>query len=124
MFQAENIGHILGDCYRYLQKTAIGLEQIVIDKDKEDSLYANFSESRNWLRLVLTEVQNAIFDHDMYSISEDNLRMDIIPNGFRSLNNNVTLQTMRDGIIFITYINTLDYVRQVSEHLKNQLQSS
>ncbi|KAF2884445.1 hypothetical protein ILUMI_21729 [Ignelater luminosus] len=122
--KVEDIGRILNNSYRYLQMTAVGLEQIVIDKSKEDFLYANFNQSRFKLRLVLTEIQNALVEHDMYSLSEDNLRMDSIPLDLRSLTTNYTLQITRDGVIFVSYINTLEYVIQVSDYLKNQLSQS
>lgn len=107
------------DSYEYLQRVAVGLEQIVWDmEDHHVPFAANFTECELYLKSTLCEIWIAIVDRCV-ALRPDITR-DIMDDAFRNMPDN-TQTNIRNWVIFREYMNTLEYVHQVFDALQKKL---
>ncbi|XP_047350817.1 uncharacterized protein LOC124949577 isoform X2 [Vespa velutina] len=110
------------DAYEYMQKYAVGLEQIVWDQEDNGLEFRDqFKDTEFKLRTVLCELQVALMERAV------TLRPDVTRNAmsteYRSMSSSATYRDLRDWLIFRDYMNGLEYVVQVFEHLRRGLES-
>uniref|UniRef100_A0A1B6DXL0 Uncharacterized protein n=1 Tax=Clastoptera arizonana TaxID=38151 RepID=A0A1B6DXL0_9HEMI len=107
------INDVLLDTYEYLQKIAVGLEQVVWDLNKNGGEFIqNFQDAESFLRGVLCEIHMAIFDRRI--TQRPDVTRDIMSLDMRELS--TTHRKLRDWVIFRDYMNCLEYVREVFEY--------
>lgn len=112
----------LVDAYEYMQKYAVGLEQIVWDQeDLQLEFRKKFKETEYNLRTVLCELQVALVERQLSP--RPDVTRDIMKPEFRAVSSSETYRNLRDWLIFRDYMNGLEYVVQVFEHLRRGLQS-
>ncbi|XP_053976360.1 uncharacterized protein LOC128890583 [Hylaeus anthracinus] len=110
------------DAYEYMQKYAVGLEQIVWDQeDLQLEFRKQFKDTEYRLRTVLCELQVALVERQLSS--RPDVTRDIMRSEFRAMSSSATFRNLRDWLIFRDYMNGLEYVVQVFEHLRRGLQS-
>ncbi|KZC15156.1 hypothetical protein WN55_07984 [Dufourea novaeangliae] len=110
------------DAYEYMQKYAVGLEQIVWDQeDLQLEFRKQFKDTEYKLRTVLCELQVALVERQLSS--RPDVTRDIMKSEFRTMSSSETYRNLRDWLIFRDYMNGLEYVVQVFEHLRRGLQS-
>ncbi|XP_034179023.1 uncharacterized protein LOC117603719 [Osmia lignaria lignaria] len=110
------------DAYEYMQKYAVGLEQIVWDQEDLQLEFRNqFEQTEYKLRTVLCELQVALVERQLSS--RPDVTRDIMSPEFRAISSSETFRNLRDWLIFRDYMNGLEYVVQVFEHLRRNLQS-
>ncbi|XP_017760499.1 PREDICTED: uncharacterized protein LOC108551018 [Eufriesea mexicana] len=110
------------DAYEYMQKFAVGLEQIVWDQeDLQLEFRKQFKDTEYKLRTVLCELQVALVERQLSS--RPDATRDIMKSEFRTVSTSETYRNLRDWLIFRDYMNGLEYVVQVFEHLRRGLQS-
>ncbi|KAK9295191.1 hypothetical protein QLX08_010409 [Tetragonisca angustula] len=110
------------DAYEYMQKYAVGLEQIVWDQeDLQLEFRDQFKDTEYRLRTVLCELQVALVERQLSS--RPDATRDIMKSEFRNMSSSETFRNLRDWLIFRDYMNGLEYVVQVFEHLRRGLQS-
>ncbi|XP_044592832.1 uncharacterized protein LOC123270752 isoform X3 [Cotesia glomerata] len=120
--EVRMIDSALLNAYEYMQKYAVGLEQITYDQKEEQlNFQKEFVETEHNLRSVLCELQVAMMERGVPQRID--VSRDIMPDMFRQVES-ITSRNTRDWIIFRDYMNGLEYVVQVFEHLKNNLESS
>ncbi|XP_018406254.1 PREDICTED: uncharacterized protein LOC108782472 [Cyphomyrmex costatus] len=104
--------------YEYMQKYAVGLEQVVWDqKDyhpRNQSYHQKFVEVECKLQAVLCMIQVAIEERCV--TRRPDVTRDIMPPDFRNTTD-MTSRGLRDWLIFRDYMNGLEYVIQVFSHL-------
>ncbi|XP_018395709.1 PREDICTED: uncharacterized protein LOC108774167, partial [Cyphomyrmex costatus] len=114
-----DINTSLIDAYEYMQKYAVGLEQVVWDqKDYQPKYHQKFTEAEWKLRAVLCEIQVAIEERSV--TRRPDVTRDIMPPDFRKTTD-MTSRDLRDWLIFREYMNGLEYVIQVFSHLRLRL---
>ncbi|KAL0130020.1 hypothetical protein PUN28_001955 [Cardiocondyla obscurior] len=114
-----DINTSLVDTYEYMQKCAVGLEQIVLDqKDYQPIYYQKFMEAEWKLRAVLCEIQVALGERSV--VPRPDVTRDVMPPDFRTTTD-MTFRDLRDWLIFREYMNGLEYVIQVFSHLRQRL---
>lgn len=105
--------------YEYLQKIAVGLEQILWDQqDYHGDFVQQFKDSENHLRLLLCEIQTAMIERGIQM--RPDVTRDLMPEEHRITDK--TFRKLRDWIIYREYMNALEYVKQVFEYLKQMQQ--
>ncbi|KAK0159813.1 hypothetical protein PV327_010886 [Microctonus hyperodae] len=116
----EELDRILLDIYQYLQLYAVGLEQIVWDQD-DYRLGAgkNFSDAEFKLRTVLCEVQVALEERGVQPRVE--VTRAAMSNEYRLLGRSTTYRNVRDWLIFRDYMNGLEFLIEVFDHLRQKL---
>ena len=70
---------------------------------------------------VLCELQVALVERQLSS--RPDATRDIMKSEFRNMSSSETFRNLRDWLIFRDYMNGLEYVVQVFEHLRRGLQS-
>ncbi|XP_066598439.1 uncharacterized protein [Prorops nasuta] len=110
------------DAYEYMQRYAVGLEQIVWDQeDHQLEFRKHFKDTEFKLRTVLCELQVALVERGVP------LRPDVTREAmtaeYRNMSNSETYRNLRDWLIFRDYMNGLEYVVQVFEHLGKSFES-
>ncbi|XP_046749811.1 uncharacterized protein LOC124413333 isoform X2 [Diprion similis] len=109
------------DAYEFMQTYAVGLEQIVWDqKDNNSEFQKLFADTEYKLRTVLCELQAALVERGVKP-RPDVTRDVMVPEIRRSMNEAMT--SLRDWIIFRDYMNGLEYIIEVFEHLGDRLRS-
>lgn len=107
------------DAFEYLQKIAVGLEQVVWDQEDENGqFHGKFKDTEFKLRALLCEIQVAIIERGL-TMRED-VRRDIMTQDFRQIEDS-SFRNVRDWMIFRDYMNTLQYVIDVFENFKSRL---
>lgn len=86
--------------------------------DDGDAFAQQFNETYHNLLLVLTEVQVAIVELGLKTLS--NIRRSHIPDEYRDVEDNMTKRNLRDFIIYRDYMNALEYVIQVVEYFSSK----
>ncbi|XP_043581291.1 uncharacterized protein LOC122567126 [Bombus pyrosoma] len=110
------------DTYEYMQKFAVGLEQVVWDQEDLNLQFSKqFKATETALRTVLCELQVALVERQLSP--RPDVSRDIMKSDIRSLASSETYRRLRDWVIFRDYMNGLEYVVQVFEHLLRGLQS-
>nr|XP_031841120.1 uncharacterized protein LOC116430734 [Nomia melanderi] len=110
------------NAYEYMQKYAVGLEQIVWDQeDLQLEFREQFKDTEYKLRTVLCELQVALVERQLSS--RPDVTREIMKPEFRTMASSATFRNLRDWLIFRDYMNGLEYVVQVFEHLRRGLQS-
>ncbi|KAJ8940508.1 hypothetical protein NQ314_010704 [Rhamnusium bicolor] len=100
--------------YEFLQRVAVGLEQIVWDQeDKQGQFTKEFSEAEQHLRNVLCELQMAIIDHGLKM--RPDITRDVMKDGNRNVD--ITESKARDWMIFREYMNILEYIIKAFTHM-------
>ncbi|KAJ8688085.1 hypothetical protein QAD02_023880, partial [Eretmocerus hayati] len=120
--EVRMIDTALLDAYEYMQRYAVGLEQIVWDQDDHKLRYLDkFSHSENLLRSVLCELQMALAERGVTPRAD--VTRDIMPQEYRDMSDSATYRNLRDWLIFRDYMNGLEFIIQVFEHLVRGIQS-
>ncbi|KAG7190453.1 hypothetical protein KM043_006557 [Ampulex compressa] len=110
------------DAYEYMQKYAVGLEQIVWDQeDHRLEFRKQFKETDDMLRTVLCELQVALVERGVPA--RPDVTRDAMSSEYRAMSSSATYRDLRDWLIFRDYMNGLEYVVQVFEHLRSRLES-
>ncbi|CAH0385531.1 unnamed protein product [Bemisia tabaci] len=110
----------LQNTYVYLQKVAVGLEQVVWDQHDSNSIFKNeFQTAEYELRAVLCEIQIAMYEQNIHHIPD--VQRDIMTDDFRKMMNS-SYRDLRDWFIFRDYMNALEYVTEVFEHFKQKIE--
>lgn len=110
------------DAYGYMQKYAVGLEQIVWDQEDNGLEFRKqFEDTEFKLRTVLCELQVALMERAV-ALRPDVTR-DAMSAEYRNMSSTATYRNLRDWMIFRDYMNGLEYVVQVFEHLRRSLES-
>ncbi|TGZ51300.1 Uncharacterized protein DBV15_07778 [Temnothorax longispinosus] len=100
----------LVDAYEYMQKYAVGLEQVVLDqKDYQPKYHQKFTEAEWKLRAVLCEIQVALEERSV--TRRPDVTRDVMTSDFRTMTD-MTFRDLRDWLIFREYMNGLEYVIQ------------
>ncbi|XP_023707744.1 uncharacterized protein LOC111864610 isoform X2 [Cryptotermes secundus] len=111
----------LKDTYRYLQKYAVGIEQVVWDQMDSNGPFKNqFADIEFKLRATLCEIQAAMLERGV--AQHDNITRQIMGNELRQVTNS-SYRNVRDWVIFRDCMNGLEYVIQVFEYFKEKLTS-
>ncbi|XP_017877696.1 uncharacterized protein LOC108623612 [Ceratina calcarata] len=109
------------NAYEYMQKYAVGLEQIVWDQEEfQLEFRRQFKDTENKLRTVLCELQVALVERQLSP--RPDVTRDIMKSEYREMSAE-TFRNLRDWLIFRDYMNGLEYVVEVFEHLRRGLQS-
>ncbi|XP_008552705.1 uncharacterized protein LOC103574919 isoform X2 [Microplitis demolitor] len=117
------IDDALLNTYEYMQKFAVGLEQIAFDqKNNQLAFQTQFEETEHKLRSVLCELQVAMMERGVNQ--RPDVTRDTMSDEFRAMSSSDTYRNLRDWLIFRDYMNALEYIVQVFDHLKNNLESS
>lgn len=107
---------VLLNTYEYLQKVAVGMEQVVWDLgDQNSPFHHDFKEAEDYLRLVLCEIQYAIQERHLPLRS--NVTRDIMSDKFRNLCD-LSHRNLRDWLIFREYMNLLEYTISAFDHFR------
>ncbi|XP_020299090.1 uncharacterized protein LOC109863261 isoform X2 [Pseudomyrmex gracilis] len=115
------LDEILLNVYENMQKFAVGLEQIVWDQEDYGLSFRNeFKEAEFKLRGVLCELQVALVERGL--TPRPDITRDIMTSEFRKKESR-TQTELRDWLIFRDYMNGLEYVVQVFEHLGQRLRA-
>ncbi|KAL6262735.1 hypothetical protein P5V15_005525 [Pogonomyrmex californicus] len=113
------INTTLVNTYEYMQKYAVGLEQVVFDqKDYQPEFYMKFKEAEGQLRAVLCEIQVALDERSL--TRRPDVTRDIMADEYR-LMTSLTFRDLRSWLIYREYMNGLEYVIQVFKHLRRHL---
>ncbi|KAE8745480.1 hypothetical protein FOCC_FOCC007860 [Frankliniella occidentalis] len=113
--QKQKLEDALKDIYQYLQKYAVGLEQVVLDqKANGGSFKKEFDIEESRLRNVLCEVQVAMAEQGV--IQHPDVTPDIMSGEFRDPNMSTGWRNVRDWIILREYMNGLEYIIQMLEY--------
>lgn len=111
----------LMNAYEYMQKYAVGLEQIVWDQeDHQHDFRTQFKATDDKLRMVLCELQVALVERQLSP--RPDVSRDIMNSDYRTISSE-GLRNLRDWLIFRDYMNGLEYVVQVFDHLLRGLKS-
>lgn len=120
--ESLKIEKAIKDIHRYLQKMAVGLEQIVLDQTLYDGQFMEeFNEAEYKLKAVLCELQIAMMEMGLSvdeSSSDDALRNIMSPE-VRDIENK-SYRDLRDWYIYRDYMNGLEYVLHSFHHLKGK----
>lgn len=109
----------LKDTYKYLQKFAVGMEQVVWDQTDNNGAFKNeFADIEFKLRATLCEIQAAMLERGV--TQHENITRQIMGNELRHIGNS-SYRNVRDWIIFRDCMNGLEYVIQVFEYFKQKL---
>ncbi|XP_024947461.1 uncharacterized protein LOC107274437 isoform X2 [Cephus cinctus] len=110
------------NAYEYMQKYAVGLEQIVWDQeDHHLEFLKQFTDTEFKLRTVLCELQVALAERGVTPRAD--VTRDAMSSEYRFMSKSATYRNLRDWLIFRDYMNGLEYVVQVFEHLRRGLES-
>ncbi|XP_012281598.1 uncharacterized protein LOC105700377 isoform X2 [Orussus abietinus] len=110
------------DAYEYMQRYAVGLEQIVWDQeDHRLEFRKQFKDTEFKLRTVLCELQVALVERGV--TPRPDVTRDAMSSEYRAMSESATYRNLRDWLIFRDYMNGLEYVVQVFEHLRRGLES-
>ncbi|XP_032672322.1 uncharacterized protein LOC116844628, partial [Odontomachus brunneus] len=108
----------LQNTYEYLQKFAVGIEQIVWEqRDTGGRFSKHFEDVEDQLRSILCEVQVGLVERGT-PLPKDVSRS-IMPDEQRSLSSQ-TERNLRAFIIYRDYVNFLEYIQQVFMYLRNK----
>ncbi|XP_058792543.1 uncharacterized protein LOC131664997 isoform X2 [Phymastichus coffea] len=103
------------DAYEYMQRYAVGLEQIAWDQeDYALDFRKQFKDTEYNLRSVLCELQMALAERGVTPRAD--VTRDVMSVEFRDMSESATYRNLRDWLIFRDYMNGLEYVVQVFEH--------
>lgn len=106
----------LSKMYNYLQRFAVGLEEIVIDQALFDGEFIQeFNEAEYKLKAVLCELQMAMLERDIDMGSD--VTRDIMKDDVRDIQDQ-SYRNLRDWYIYRDYMNGLEYVIHAFDHLK------
>ncbi|XP_014206742.1 uncharacterized protein LOC106638192 [Copidosoma floridanum] len=109
------------DAYEYMQRYAVGLEQIAWDQeDHHHEFWKQFKNTEYNLRSVLCELQMALAERSV--AQREDVSRDVMSDEYRDMSD-ATFRNLRDWIIFRDYMNGLEYVVEVFEHLISIIKS-
>lgn len=124
--EEEHLGKVelneaLQNTYEYLQKMAVGLEQVAWDqKEQSGDFMENFKDVEYKLRAVLCEIQTAMVDRQV--TQREDVTREIMNEEFRVMNE--TNRKLRDWFIFRDYMNCLEYIIEVFSLFKSKMAPS
>jgi len=102
--------------YNYLQRFAVGLEEIVLDQALFDGEFIQeFNEAEYKLKAVLCELQMAMLERDI-EFGEDVSR-EIMKDDVRDIRDQ-SYRNLRDWYIYRDYMNGLEYIIHAFDYLK------
>ncbi|XP_067008315.1 uncharacterized protein [Anabrus simplex] len=107
----------LRNVYQYLQRFAVGLEQVVWDQGEDGEFKSAFEDAELKLKATLCEVQVTMLESSVNQ--PEDIKRDIMGERYRVMNE-LSLRNLRDWLIFRDYMNGLEYVIQVFEHFKRK----
>ncbi|XP_014231965.1 uncharacterized protein LOC106655883 isoform X4 [Trichogramma pretiosum] len=115
------LDNALLNVYEYLQRYAVGLEQVAWDQqDNALAFQQEFKDMENHLRSVLCEVQMALAERNVPQ--REDIDRDIMPEEYRNMWTSATYRNLRDWLIYRDYMNGLEYIVEVFDHLISQIQ--
>ncbi|XP_023332161.1 uncharacterized protein LOC111704236 isoform X2 [Eurytemora carolleeae] len=118
--QEIRMENALSKMYSYLQKIAVGLEQVVLDQAVYDGDFIQeFNEAEYKLKAVLCELQVAMLERGVEP--EEDIRREIMSQDVRDIEDS-SYRNLRDWYIYRDYMNGLEYVIHSFDHLKNHNQ--
>lgn len=121
----DNLGGLdqsLLKSYEYLQRIAVGLEQVYHDKNRENEEFSmEFQNVMYKLRQVLCEVNNALSERKPNLPIRD-IERSIMDYEFRAMSDK-TFRHLRDWFIFRDFMNCLEYLIQMCEFFKSSVPS-
>ncbi|KAL7292914.1 hypothetical protein TKK_0013581 [Trichogramma kaykai] len=116
-----DLDNALLNVYEYLQRYAVGLEQVAWDQqDNALAFQQEFKDMENHLRSVLCEVQMALAERNVPQ--REDIDRDIMPEEYRNMWTSATYRNLRDWLIYRDYMNGLEYIVEVFDHLISQIQ--
>jgi len=102
--------------YNYLQRFAVGLEEIVLDQALFDGEFIQeFNEAEYKLKAVLCELQMAMLERDIEF--GDDITRDIMKDDVRDIQDQ-SYRNLRDWYIYRDYMNGLEYIIHAFDYLK------
>lgn len=114
------LNEALLNIYGYLQRIAVGLEQIVWDQEDTNGIFHDdFSKREYQLRALLCEIHVAMDERGILQRHE-NVSRDIMGDDHRQISDS-SKRHLRDFVIFREYMNALEYVIDVFEHFERKL---
>ncbi|XP_063221291.1 uncharacterized protein LOC134530416 isoform X2 [Bacillus rossius redtenbacheri] len=120
--QTVQFEQALKDSYEYLQKYAVGLEQVVSDQyDHNGAFLSEFKDAEYNVRSTLCEIQLGMMAKNV--TQKPDVARDIMADEYRSMGNS-SYRNLRDWLIFRDYMNGLEYVVQVFEYVRDHLAAS
>ncbi|XP_016836702.1 uncharacterized protein LOC100678690 isoform X2 [Nasonia vitripennis] len=100
------------DAYEYMQRYAVGLEQIAWDQEDHGLEFRKqFKDSEYNLRAVLCELQMALAERGV--VPRPDVSRDIMSREYRDMSVSATYRNLRDWLIFRDYMNGLEYIIEV-----------
>ncbi|XP_043464469.1 uncharacterized protein LOC122499933 isoform X2 [Leptopilina heterotoma] len=120
-FDVRLLDTILLNIYEYMQKFAVGLEQIVWDQEYYNGRFQEeFKQTELNLGAVLCMLQTALVERAV------TFKQDVSPTIMNHEYRNMKAETyrnLRDFLIFRDYVNGLEFILQVFDHLQSKLTS-
>lgn len=120
-FDVRLLDTILLNIYEYMQKFAVGLEQIVWDQEYYNGRFQEeFKQTELNLGAVLCMLQTALVERAV------TFKQDVPPTIMNHEYRNMKAETyrnLRDFLIFRDYVNGLEFILQVFDHLQSKLTS-
>jgi len=111
----------LSTMYNYLQRVAVGLEQVVLDQAAYDGEFTQeFNEAEYKLKAVLCELQVAMLERGIQAIKDPS--RDDMPEDVRNLKY-ISYRAIRDWFVFRDYMNILEYIIQTSTYIMGKNES-
>jgi len=102
--------------YNYLQRFAVGLEEVVLDQALFDGEFIQeFNEAEYKLKAVLCELQMAMLERDI-EFGED-ISREIMNDDVRDIQD-TSYRNLRDWYIYRDYMNGLEYIVHSFDYLK------
>lgn len=110
----------LRSMYTFLQKLAVGLEQVVLDQTVYDGRFMEeFNEAEFKLKAVLCELQVAMLEKGISQ--EETVSRHIMSPEVRDIEDE-SYRNLRDWYIYRDYMNGLEYVIHAFNHIRRQNQ--
>jgi len=114
--QKLSLESALRNIYNYLQRFAVGLEEIVLDQALFDGEFIQeFNEAEYKLKAVLCELQMAMLERDI-PFGED-ISREIMKDDVRDIQD-TSYRNLRDWYIYRDYMNGLEYIIHAFDYLK------
>ncbi|KAK9885074.1 hypothetical protein WA026_009298 [Henosepilachna vigintioctopunctata] len=109
----------LYNTYEYLQRIAVGIDQIVIDETRSGSSFfkSDFEEIETYVLSILCEIETTMVERKLEK--RPDIQRHIVPDNLKNGDN--TNMNVRNYIILRDYMNILEYVSESFEYLKSKL---
>ncbi|XP_075222971.1 uncharacterized protein LOC142325296 isoform X2 [Lycorma delicatula] len=106
----------LQNSYEWLQRVAVGLEQLYLDQYNSNAeFHKEFESALQAMKLVFCEIETAMLEFDVPKRKD--IQRDVMTDDERNISGDP--RNLRDWIILLTYTNMLDYVITVFDHFEH-----